>query len=146
MDKVHFLVHGFVAGAVQAAAARHIKVASAGAVDFMDEVDAIVFVGGRLDQDGARAVAEDNASRAVSVVNDGRHDVCADDQYALVCAALHKLHARLQGVNKGGAGGGNIVAPSAFRAELVLHQAGRGGEHHVGRDGAKTHRFNVRAR
>ena len=54
----------------------------------------------------------------------------------LECApALDQLRAHLKGINETGAGGGEVESPGALRAELVLHQAGGGGEEHVRRDG-----------
>src|ERR1700691_536955 len=137
MNVVHFLVDGFMRGGIEAASAGHLQEASAGAVDFVDEIDqsyGIVF--GGFEDYGARSVAEDHAGCTVGVIDDRRHYVGADDQDSLMSAGRDELRSRLDGVDEGGTGGGDIESPNAVRAQLVLNQAGGRGEKHVGRDRA----------
>ena len=82
---------------------------------------------------GAGAVAEQHARRAILVVDDARHHVGADDQRVLVRPARHNLHGRRQRVGERRAGGAQVEAPGAVRADLVLQQARRARKHHVGR-------------
>ena len=109
----------------------------------MPEVDeADLAFGAGLEQDRAGAVAEEDAGGAVGVVDDGAHDVGADDEDLFVRAGFDELGADLQGVGEAGAGGGEVEAPGAGGAELVLHEAGGGGEEHVGRDGGDDDGFD----
>ena len=94
---------------------------------------ALVFFG-RFDQHGPGAVAEQNASRPVRVVDDARHGVGADHQHLAVRAAGYQIGCRRQPVNEARAGSDQIEAPGVLGAQLVLHQAGGRGEQHVGRD------------
>ena len=67
----------------------------------MDEVDKAFFaVSGRLEQNRAGTIAEDDARGAVFVIDDGRHDVGTDHQNFFVRAAMDELNSRLQGVNE----------------------------------------------
>src|SRR5258708_15095067 len=100
------------------------------------------FVGG-YDQHRARAIAEDHAGGAVGVVDDRRHNVGANDQDFFMRARFHKLHSGLQRIDKTGAGRGDIETPGAFCAQLVLHQAGGGGEQHVGSYGSDKDRLHL---
>ncbi len=98
----------------------------------VDQPDLALFRG--FDQDRTGAIAEDDAGRAVGVVDDRRHGVSADDQDLGVSSGLDQLGAHLQGVEKTGARRGKVEAPGAVGAELVLNQAGGRGEEHVGRN------------
>ena len=51
--------------------------------------------------------------------------------------------AGVQRVKEAGASRRQIVAPGARDAQLVLHQAGGGGKHHVGGDGADDDHVNL---
>ena len=130
-------------GGKEAAAGGHVERDGAGAVDFVPEVDEadFAFFAG-FEQDRARAVAEDDAGGAVGVVDDGAHDVGADDEDFFVRAGFDELGADLEGVGEAGAGGGEVETPGAFGAELVLHEAGGGGEEHVRRDGGDDDGFD----
>ena len=91
---------------------------------------------GGFQQHGARAVAEQHAGGAVRVVDNAAHGVGADHQNFLVGARRHQVRAGDQAVDETGAGGDQVETPGAFRAQRMLHQAGGGGKHHVGRHGA----------
>ena len=68
---------------------------------------------GRLDQHGARAIAEQHAGGAVGVVDDAGHGVGADHQDLLVRAGGHQVRARGSAVDKSRAGRDQIEAPGA---------------------------------
>ncbi len=102
----------------------------------------IFAVSAGLDENSAGAVAEEDAGGAVGVVDDGAHDVGADDEDFFVRAGFDELGADLEGVGEAGAGGGEVEAPGAGGAELVLDDAGGGGEDHVGRDGGDDDGFD----
>src|SRR3970282_114638 len=98
---------------------------------------------GRLDQDGAGAIAEQHAGGAVLIVDDRTHDVAADDQGFFVRASAKKLRADGQGVDEAGASAGEVEAPGVFRAQAVLNETGGGGEHHVRRDAGDDDEVNL---
>jgi len=56
-------------------------------------------------------------------------------------AALYQPNPGLQRVDESRTAARNVESPRVLRADLVLHQAGGGGEHHVGRDGADDDDF-----
>ena len=58
----------------------------------------------------------------------------------LCVPAATKLAPVVEPVDEAAAGGDEIEAPGLRRAEIVLHEAGRGGEQHVRRDGADEDR------
>src|ERR1019366_10331011 len=69
VNVVHLLIDSFTRGRIEAATAGHIEKTAAGAVDLVDEVDQanrIIF--GRLENNGTRAVAKDDAGGAVGVI------------------------------------------------------------------------------
>src|SRR6185312_17139881 len=111
------------------AAARHVERTSSRTIHFMDEIDQThrVILGG-LEYHGAGSVAEDHAGGAVGVIDDRGHHVRSDHHDFLVGTGGNKLSAGLQGVHEGGASRGEIKSPGSFCAQLVLHQAGGGGE------------------
>ena len=82
------------------------------------------------------AVAKNNAGGAIGVVDDRRHNVGANHENSFMRARGDELRAGLHGIDKCGAGGGEVESPNPGRAQLVLHQAGGGGKKHIGRDGA----------
>src|SRR5690242_17352144 len=124
-------------------AARHVKELAAGAVDVMFEIkDAFVFPGG-LEQDGARAIAKQNAGGAVCVIKDGTHLIAADDHDFLVSARAHKLRSDREGIGKSRAGGGEVKAPGFFRADAILNKAGGGGKHHIRSNAGNYDQFNL---
>ena len=67
---------------------------------------------GRRHDRRARAVAEQDAGRAVLVVDDARHDVGADDERVLVRAGRHELAGRRQRVGEGRAGARSGRSPT----------------------------------
>jgi len=137
-------IDGGVRGGETAAAGGHVEGDGTGAVDFVVEVneaDFAFFAG--LEEDSAGAIAEDDAGGAVGVVDDGTHDVGADDENFCVCAGFDELGTHLEGVGEAGTGGGEIEAPRVGGAELVLHEAGGGGEGHVRGDGGDDDGFDL---
>ena len=120
---------------------------SAGSIDFVHKVDHADFAfRAGLEQNGAAAVAKENAGRAIGVVRHAGVGVGADDQDLGVGAAFNQLDAGLQCVDEARAASGDVKAPGALGAQLVLHQACRRGEHHVGRDGAEDDGLDVGGR
>ena len=55
----------------------------------------------------------------------------------------HELRAGREGVQEPRARGRQVEAPGIGQAELILHQAGGGGEDHVGRHGRDDQRADV---
>ncbi len=68
MHVVHLFLDSFYGGRVQRSAARHEEELSAGAVYIMFEIEDAFVLSCRFDQRSARAVAEEDARRAVLVV------------------------------------------------------------------------------
>src|SRR5258706_13085025 len=72
----HFLIDGFTSSRIEAAASGHLQEASAGAIDFGDEVDQanrIIF--GGLEKASTRSLPKKNAGCAISGARDRRHHV-----------------------------------------------------------------------
>src|ERR1035438_6926019 len=123
---------------------RHIEKLAAGTIDFVNEVDqpdGVIF--GGFQNRRARTVPEDHAGGAVGVVDDRRHYVGANHEYARVYSAGNELRSHLHGVEKGRAGGGKIESPRSLRAQLVLHHAGCGRKKHVRGDRADNDEIDV---
>ena len=77
----------------------------------MLEVDDAETVGRRTDHDGARAIAEQHAGRAIGVVDDARHDVGAHRQRVAMRPGRHHMRRRRQRVGEARAGRAQIEAP-----------------------------------
>ena len=88
-----------------------------------------------LQHRGACAIAKEHAGVAIFPVDDGGKFFGANDQYVLICAVVDKLPADLQRVQEAGAGCLQIERRRPGRAQFLLHDAGRGGKGHVGRNG-----------
>src|SRR5205085_2852803 len=82
----------------------------------------------------ARAVAEQNAGRAVFEVNVARENLRADDERVARLPRAYHLIRNRQAVEKAGAGGGEVEGGGAVRAELGLYETARRREYLVGRD------------
>src|ERR1044071_6518886 len=91
----------------------------------------------------ARSVAEDNASRAIRVINILRENFCADDERALRLACANQTVRHRQTVEETGTGGGNIKSSGVVCAKLCLNQAARRRKNLVGRDGRANQRINL---
>ena len=76
-----------------------------------------------------------HAGVAIRPIDDGRKFFGADDQHGFVGARHDELLADFERVNKSGTRRFEIKRRGALRADLVLHEAGRGREGHVRRDG-----------
>ena len=92
-------------------------------------------IGPVLEDGRARAVPEQHASGAVLPVDDRRKFLRADDQHALAGAGHDELLAYFQRVDEARARRLEVEGRRPLRPDLVLHQAGRGWERHVRRDG-----------
>ena len=88
---------------------------------------------GRRQHDRAGAVAEEDAGRAVGVVDDARHHVGADDERVVVRAAGDHLHAGRQRVGEARTRRAEVESPGAGRADLVLQHARRARKDRIGR-------------
>ena len=75
------------------------------------------------DDDGAGAVAEQHARRAVGVVDDARHHVGADDERVVVAAGGDELAGGGQREGEAGAGARQVESPRVRGADLVLDRA-----------------------
>src|SRR3954452_11063266 len=94
------LVDRFMRGWHAASPSRHVQKVAAGAVDFVLEADESGVVLSRLDYHSARAVAKQNAGRAVGVIDNARHRVSADDEDFLVGTGRNEMGGRRQSVDK----------------------------------------------
>jgi hypothetical protein len=80
MHVMHPLFEGFLRGGLQRTASRHVEIAPARAIHVMNEIqNAFVSGSGRFHQHCAGPIAEENASGAILVIEDGSHHVTADD-------------------------------------------------------------------
>src|SRR5207245_405971 len=86
--------------------------------------DAAIGVARRLEDDGAGAIAEEDATAAVFVVGDAAEDFRADDQDVFVAAGLDEVAADFECVEEAGAGGGDVEAGRAVEAEGGGDEAG----------------------
>ncbi len=85
MNVVHALFDRFMRRRVQRAAAGHIQIAAARAVHIVRKIDDAVGIGvARLEQDGAGAIAKQNARGTILKIENRSHDIGADDQDFLV--------------------------------------------------------------
>src|SRR5262249_42575812 len=139
----HFLRDGIGGGRVERAAAGHVEKLAARPVDVVFEIDdAFVVAGGALEQDGTGAIAEQDACSSVFVIEDGGHFVGANGENLFVRAGADELCADGERVGETRAGGGKVESPGVFCADAILHQAGRGGEEHIGCDAGKNDEVN----
>src|SRR5437763_15135173 len=99
----------------------------------MQKIDkhAFVVIVGRLEQDGSGAVAKDDASGTIFIIDDGRHHIRSDSYYCLVGSGVNELRGDLQGVDKAGTCRRNVKSPRAFASELVLNEASCGRKQHI---------------
>ena len=89
-----------------------------------------------MPQDGrAGAVAEEHAGVAIRPIGDRGQLFRADDEDGVVGVRGDELLRDLDREKESGASGGDVEAGRVFRADLCLHEAGRGGKNHVGRGG-----------
>src|SRR5439155_10391100 len=102
-----------------------------------------VGVGTMLQNGRARAVAEEHAGVAVLPVDDGGESFGADDQHRFVGAGHDELLADFQSVDETGASGFDVESGGVSGAELLLHQAGGGGEEHVRSDGGDDNQLDL---
>ena len=85
-----------------------------------------------LQDDGARAVAEEDAGVAVLPVDDGGELFRADDENGVVDAGGDELVGGDERVKEAGTGGADVIGGGAGGADLALDMAGGGGEGGVG--------------
>ena len=88
----------------------------------------------RLEHDRARAVAEEDAGRAVRPVDVAGQDLAADDEDVLGLARLDEAVGDVEAVEEAGARRGEVRRRGLRRAEVALHEARRRREEHVARD------------
>src|SRR5258708_32448140 len=97
----------------------------------------------RFQQDGPGAVAEEHARRAILVIQDRSHDVTADDERLVLRSRADELRAYRQSINETGTRRRKIESPCVRSAQLVLHEARSGGEHHFWRYSGGPHQGEV---
>ena len=139
------LVDRLVGRRPETAAGGHVERIAAAAVDLVLEIEdpaGVAFAGCRHD-DRSGAVAKEHAGRAVLVIEDARHDVCADDQGMFVRSGRHQLARRRERIGERRTRRVQIEPPRAVRADLVLNKTRRAREHHVRRDRADNDHVDV---
>ena len=124
------------------APAGDVEVLVPGAVRAEDGREEAARLVGRLQDDRAGAVAEEDAGRAVGVVDEAGQGVDADDHDPVVQAGLHELRADGQGVDEPGAGGPEIEGPGGA-AQLGLDQTGLRDEELIGGAGGDDDEVDV---
>src|SRR5262249_36202657 len=146
MHVMHFFCDCLPACRIETAAARHIKKVASRAVASEDEVnDAALSLLGRLQKNGACAVAKQNAGCAVLKINDRGHYIGADDKNLAVGACTNELCARCQRINEAGTRSGEVESPCSLCADLGLNQTRRCREEHVWRDGSDDNKIDFRS-
>ena len=120
LDEVQPLVDRLVRGRQPAAAGRHAAAPRrpCPSISCVKSMMPGSSVRRRRQHDRARAVAEENARRAIGVVDDARHHVGADDQRVLDRAGRHHRPADAQRVGEPGAGRAQIEAPAPSSAPI----------------------------
>ena len=142
---MHALLDGFVRRRMQGATGWHVEKFAAGSVHVMLEVqNAFIRTVGGLKQHGARAVAEQNARRAVPIVENCGHHVAAEDHDFFVRPRTDELRADRERIRKPRARGGKVETPGALRADAALHQARGCGKKHVRRNTGQDNQVDVR--
>ena len=107
-------------------------IVAVGAEQVAEQAD--VLLSGGLEEDGAGAVAEEDAGGAVGPIHDAGEFLGTDDEGATIGAGAHHVLGDLERVDEAGAGRGDVEAGDvAAQAELGLQEAGRGREGDVRR-------------
>ena len=96
---------------------------------------------GALQDDGARAVAEEHAGVPVGPVDVPRQDLAADDEDVLGLARLDQAVGEVEGVEKPDTGRAHVGRRRPGRAEVALDEAGGRRKGHVARD--RSHEDHV---
>ncbi len=144
-DKVIAVSYRLSRGWVLAATTRHTKEITTRAINFVEIVDkTTVFFGlRRLQKYGTAAIAKDNTSLSISVVDNRRHDVYAYYQHIFVTATHDKLGTDLQRVQKARASDRKVKTPAVCSTNLGLHQTGCGRQKHIRGDSSKDNQFDI---
>ena len=100
----------------------------------------------RLDQYGTGAVAEQDAGRAVRIVDDCRHLVGADDDDFAIRAALDELRRDGERINKAGACRLHVEAADIADIGHVADQIGGRGKDEVRRGGGADQQIDIAGR
>src|SRR5262245_27493597 len=101
MDEIHLLFYRIYRSGIQAAACRHFEELPAGAIGLQNKVDNAAFVAlCGFKQNSASPISKEDARRAILGINDGRHDICADDKHLSVHARRDELSARCKGIDE----------------------------------------------
>jgi hypothetical protein len=120
---------------------------SCDAVDLVQEVEDTHRVAlGRSEHDRTGAVAEQHAGRAIGVVENARHHVGTDDERVFDRTGGDELATDGERIGEGRTRGADVEAPGVRGADLVLQQARRAREEHVGRDRADDDELDVARR
>src|SRR5688572_604110 len=116
------------------AAARHADEVGVVAVRLHDASEDAVVALRRLEDDGAGAVAEEDARRAVGPVHDAREDLSADDEDVLRLARLDEAVGEVKAVEETGARRRQVRRRRLRRAEVALDEARGRRKERVARD------------
>src|SRR5690242_15875187 len=101
MHIMHALLNSLFRGRMQRAAAGHVKIFTAGAVNVVLEIEnAFICAIGSLNKHSAGAIAKEDAGGAIPVIEDGGHGIAADSHDFLVCARANELRANSECVGK----------------------------------------------
>src|SRR5262249_45087591 len=132
MHVMHFLFNCLMRSRIQAAAAGHVQKPAPGAINLMYIVEnSRILARCPFQQQGARSIAEQNASLTVGKIDDARHYVGANDDDLLMRSRFDELYSDRQRVKKARARGGKIESPRLACAHLVLDDAGRRRKEHI---------------
>jgi hypothetical protein len=130
------VIDRFMRGRIQTSASKHVQIRSACPIDMKDGIDdterGIIR---RFQKHCRTGIAEKDAGIAVLIVGNRGHLIGADDEHFLCTAGLDEASAGIQGKKKSGTCGYKIESPCILRPDLVLNDASRRREKHVGRNG-----------
>ena len=143
---VQFLFDGLVRGRHSAAASGHVQVMGSRTVNFVQKSEEGIGIvaGGLFNHHRSRPIAEEYASRAVRVIDDARHGIGTHDEHLSVRSGRTQVSGCSQTVDKAGAGGADIEAPRAGRAQSMLHKTRSRRKHVVRSDCADENRVEFR--
>jgi hypothetical protein len=117
---------------------------AAGSIHVVMKVEnTFILLRSRLQQHCAGAIPKEHAGGAVLIVDDRSHDVAPNDHDLLMRACADKLRSDGEGISKARACRGEIETPGVLCADAVLHQPGRGREHHVGGYAGKNNQVDL---
>src|SRR5262245_13884506 len=118
---MHLFVNRLGAGWIETTATGHVEIMPTSSVAAQYEVnDAALFLLRPFDEDGSRAVAKQNAGRAVLKIDDRCHDVGADDKHFFMSAGSDELCRCGEGVHESRACAGQVESPCLLCTDFRL--------------------------